>query len=293
MACKGPLKARNFLWRAAKSFLLTTLDLHARRVPIDTLCLICQCNHEGTFHALVERPAASPCWTEIQMSIDICQSRDFINWLNFLFEHYPCEEVEMATILCWSIWNNRNSKLWKNRTKSPTQIVQGARTNLLEWQRAQEGGLFRREQVTEAGMVKWNKPKRGEVVCNIDAGVFKAKGVSSYGALISDDEESFVAAIWGRIRGVLESREAEALGFREALSWLKGRNVTKVTIEGDAQVVVQALRSNVIDKSYFSSLICDCRLLLTDMRSYSVCFVRRSASLVAYLLAGEASLFSK
>ncbi|KAK9088929.1 hypothetical protein Scep_028011 [Stephania cephalantha] len=89
--------------------------------------------------------------------------------------------------------------------------------------------------------------------------------------------------------GVFGPKEAEAIGVREALSWLKEGNMLQVTVETDAQVVVQALSSNSKDLSYFGSLIDDCTELLTDMLSYKVCFVRRSANLAAHKIAREAS----
>ncbi|KAK9092874.1 hypothetical protein Syun_027785 [Stephania yunnanensis] len=136
---------------------------------------------------------------------------------------------------------------------------------------------------------KWNKPRRGTCTCNVDTAVFKEKGLSSIAAIIRVDSGAFIAAMGECFVGVFEPKEAEAIGVREALSWLKEGNMLQVTIETDAQVVVQPLSSNSKDLSYFGSLIDDCTELLTDMLSYKVCFVGRSANLAARKIAREAS----
>ncbi|KAK9149091.1 hypothetical protein Scep_007848 [Stephania cephalantha] len=74
----------------------------------------------------------------------------------------------------------------------------------------------------------------------------------------------------GPVNGILNPKEAEALGLREALSWLKVEKGGRVLIEVDAMEIVTALRSKFIDLSYFGSLIEDCKILLTNLRSHGV-----------------------
>ena len=76
----------------------------------------------------------------------------------------------------------------------------------------------------------------------------------------------------------------EALGVREALSWIKDRGQTKVIIETDCLRVVQAMRSRDVDFSHFGLIIQDCTFILATLRDVKVVFVRRSANSVAHTL---------
>lgn len=67
---------------------------------------------------------------------------------------------------------------------------------------------------------------------------------------------------------------AEAMAFREALSWVKKRDNSNVLFELDSLTVVQAMkRRKGEDRSYFGALISDCATMLKDLRSSNVYFV--------------------
>lgn len=58
---------------------------------------------------------------------------------------------------------------------------------------------------------------------------------------------------------------AEALAFREALSWLKTLQISRVFIELDSLCVVQAFHGKTKDSSYLGSIISDCSLIVKDL----------------------------
>ncbi|XP_073130840.1 uncharacterized protein [Henckelia pumila] len=94
-----------------------------------------------------------------------------------------------------------------------------------------------------------------------------------------------VGAIHGCILGIQNPAIAEALGIREALSWLKELDYYHFQIESDAKIVIDALNSSVSDHSSLGLLIEDCKLLVEEFQSCLFYFVRRSANQVAHALA--------
>ena len=88
-----------------------------------------------------------------------------------------------------------------------------------------------------------------------------------------------------RIRGMLDPAIAEAMSYREALSWLKSLGLNRVILEYDAQLVIQSILNPKVDVSYFGSLINDCRFLAKDLGECSFAFVKRSANQVTHVLA--------
>ena len=80
--------------------------------------------------------------------------------------------------------------------------------------------------------------------------------------------------------GSIASENAEAMGVREALNWIKGQQHNNVVVETDCLVVVQASRSSGIPGSYLGRLIDDCSKHLDMMKDINICviFAKRSAN---------------
>lgn len=85
--------------------------------------------------------------------------------------------------------------------------------------------------------------------------------------------------------GIVDPKIAEALAFRQALSWLKPLKISQVFIELNSLNVVQAFHNSSKDSSYFKSIILDCSSIVKGLRSYSVYFVRRSTNVAAHTIA--------
>ena len=83
------------------------------------------------------------------------------------------------------------------------------------------------------GAVCWERPLVGWAKCNVDATVFHSQSLVNYGCVVRNSEGIFLAASYDRFLGNFGAREAEALGVREALSWLKNLHLPRVIIEMD------------------------------------------------------------
>ena len=76
-------------------------------------------------------------------------------------------------------------------------------------------------------------------------------------------------------------KEAEAISFREALSWLCDKHLDNVVIKTDAQQIVMGLHG-VKDSSYTGLIIDDCLYFLKHFSNLSFYFVRKSTNIVAH-----------
>lgn len=86
---------------------------------------------------------------------------------------------------------------------------------------------------------------------------------------------------------------AEAMAFREALSWIKKRDAPNLLFELDSLIVVHAMRRRKLaDQSYFGAVISDCLIMMKDLRSSNIYFVKRSANVADHTVAREASSMS-
>ncbi|XP_074351999.1 uncharacterized protein LOC141691158 [Apium graveolens] len=141
------------------------------------------------------------------------------------------------------------------------------------------------------GKEQWKIPDRDTIKINVDAAIFKNENRFGHGFSARDYTGKLIEARsvcrFGRVKADL----AEALAFKEVLSWVKTKQWNKVIIETDCIKVVQALRSSVSLVSTFGLFISDCKQLLHDIADAEFCFIKRSANRVAHCLARQSCLF--
>ncbi|KAL9433206.1 hypothetical protein AB3S75_028098 [Citrus x aurantiifolia] len=111
------------------------------------------------------------------------------------------------------------------------------------------------------GAVSWEKPEFGWVKRNVDAVVFASQERIELGCVIHNSDGRFFAARCVGRFGTFSAREAEALGIREALSWLKEYQLPCVIVEMDCLQVFQALTGVFYGPNGFGLIIEDCREL--------------------------------
>ena len=81
----------------------------------------------------------------------------------------------------------------------------------------------------------------------------------------------------------LAPKEAKVIKVREALSWLKHIQMTKVLVEMDSQVVFNALNRPSLTSSPFTMLVKDCQGLAKSMSNIIFTFAKRFAMLTLWL----------
>lgn len=209
-----------------------------------------------------------------------------------LFAVSKLQELELFCSIAWNIWAHRNIVVWDHRHQSPLRVVNEASTILFQWQQAQVKQKRNCSINNREGVAVWQKPSPGWKSRNVDAVVSINSGHSSFGCILRDEQGSFIAGYGGNLMGIVDPRTAEAMAFREVLSWLKRLHISQVFIELDSLGVVQAFHSNLSDDSYFGSIVKDCSDIAKDLRSYLVYFIRRSANSTAHYVAREASFLS-
>uniref|UniRef100_A0A803P7F6 RNase H type-1 domain-containing protein n=1 Tax=Cannabis sativa TaxID=3483 RepID=A0A803P7F6_CANSA len=93
------------------------------------------------------------------------------------------------------------------------------------------------------------------------------------------------------MNGVVRPELAEAIGVREALSWIKANGWQQVTLESDCLLVIQAIRSPLIMIFSFGSVIQECKALLLELGNVLIYFVKRSSNSVAHSFARAFSFY--
>ena len=288
-----PSKVKNFIWRAAKNVLPTAINLISKRVEITSTCAVCSANEESVLHALIECSFAKSCGFSSPVGfVGCCGS--FLGWLEHIFTRCSREDCNIAMMICWRIWIHRNDIIWNDKFGSVQQVLNSAGQLLYQWQVAKKQVYYVDDDVHRLahGAVSWERPKFGWVKCNVDAAIFESQRRFGLGCVLRNSDGCFLAARCVGRPGMFGAREAEALGIREALSWLKKLQFPCVVVEMDCLQVFQALTEGFSGPNGFGLIIEECRALALSIGEVKFSFVRRSANFAAHTIARAGSSMS-
>ncbi|KAM6561917.1 hypothetical protein CsatB_021915 [Cannabis sativa] len=241
-------------------------------------------------HALAFCPIATQCWEKVNITIPIQQDTCFLDWCGTVFNTVNAETRKLFCIICWAIWSARNDKVWKNKTSNASFIVAFSTCYLEQWNSAQAPYLetSRTGLMAGDGLDRWCAPNANEIKVNVDASIFEGSHAYGYGIVARNEHGFMIEGLSRLCHGIVRPELAEAIGVREALSWIKDKRWQQVVLETDCLVVVQAIRNPTHMISLFGDVIKECQNLLVNLRGVTISFVKRSANLVAHTIARAA-----
>ncbi|CAH9109350.1 unnamed protein product [Cuscuta europaea] len=146
------------------------------------------------------------------------------------------------------------------------------------WEQAQQTAIALANQGSTCTSL-WRRPLQGRVKLNVDAAVRDYH--CGLGWILRNEEGVFVAGAAKSWRGKLSPLEAELVGIREALSWVKEQGWERVDVELDAARAIAEIKNGSCISS--AGVIAeDVRDLCSRMMDISFCFIRRSANRAAH-----------
>ncbi|KAL8122007.1 hypothetical protein AgCh_018659 [Apium graveolens] len=218
----------------------------------------------------------------------------------------PLQNNVVASLLCidkkeWDlevlsdVLNERDQVLAETYVQYSWEgTVAAARKYLNQWNVTQNRTFLYPLQphVEGDGATVWFKPKHNLVKVSVDAAVFEDRGEVSFGFVARNSDGELIEARAMVHPHLVAPVVAEAMAFKEALSWMDTRGWHDDIIESDCLPVIQAVGSKVPIKSYLRLVIEECRSLLLRLNKITLFFVKRSANMVAHQIARESYFLS-
>jgi ribonuclease HI len=291
---QAPPKAKHLLWRIGKGCIPTRTRLHDRCVPCPLICPICEHGNEDDWHIFFN----------CHESIQAIQSAGLDHVITARTQHFStvaelifsiCTNEDRATagrfaVLMWTLWKNRNDKVWNDVKEAGRSLGFKAMHNWQEWIAVQQQqSTIMQQQHT----VVWQKPPIDWYKCNVDAGFHKNLNRATAGWCVRDYDGSFVIAGTCWKEGHYSIVEGEAYALLEAMRAMEQHAVTRVIFETDSKSVVDAIHNLHGGTSEFSYLICNIKHILLSKPNFVVKFIKRQANMVAHTLAKAASSWSR
>ena len=187
-------------------------------------------------------------------------------------------------VVAWSIWLTRN----KSRVNEPCtpldKIFEAAHLTLSEYQTK----TTPRQPMAPSVTVKW-KPTRSDFYkVNYDGAVLKDSGEAGIGVVIRNEKGEVMGSLAEKIKKPDSVEVLEALAARRAILFATELGLQRVIIEGDSEIVFQAVSEVCSVCSCIGHIIKDCKSISGLFQTHSFSHTRRQGNAVAHALAKRA-----
>lgn len=152
-------------------------------------------------------------------------------FLIFLLEKLstaPSEEISKICITLWGIWFWRNKKVWDAKSVTPEFAMDISFRVYSDWLEVKKHQMSSGHTGTSGSKgvdTKWTVPEIDVLKVNVDASVFLGAPTFRIGMVMRDHRGNFVVGKTMCLSAVDTIFEAEALGLREALSWIENQQL--------------------------------------------------------------------
>ncbi|CAJ2645584.1 unnamed protein product [Trifolium pratense] len=288
-----PPKIKNFIWRLCRNCIPTRARLIQKGVNCPDICALCENEQENNLHIFLLCNNAKEIWKSVGWWNTLQTHLQHNNIADIIFsvlQVFNSDQVSLFMVLLWSIWQQRNDKVWRDKVE-PFQHVRARAINLLTyWKGAQNHKNLHSQQRQHNTAICWSKPPTGRYKCNIDASFSKQQNKVGIGMCIRDDQGRFVLAKTEWLSPITDVDIGEALGLLSALNWVHDLQLENVDFELDSRNVVTSFHSKHPNTSELGDIIKDCvRVYNTYFRNSRIEFIRRQANEVAHALARVAT----
>lgn len=105
----------------------------------------------------------------------------------------------------------------------------------------------------------WTKSDLGTIKLNIDGAIFDVDGKFGFGCVARNHVGEVIDVMAEARQEIVQPEVVEALGVKEALSWIKAKGWNRVQVESDCLTTIQAINNSISMVSMFGLIIEDCR----------------------------------
>ena len=136
-----------------------------------------------------------------------------------------------------------------------------------------------------ARAARWTPPLSPHLKINFDGATFKELGCAGIGVVVQNSTGAVIGALSQRIMMPSFAAIVELLACRMALFFAKDLGVVQCIMEGDAEVIIKALRQKDSSHPEYGHVIQDVLFLASDFQSCCFYHVKRIGNLIAHCLA--------
>ncbi|XP_065636569.1 uncharacterized protein LOC136070491 [Quercus suber] len=259
-----PSKVKQFMWRVCKNILPTNYGLKLKRITMEDAYGVCG-KVESSGHALWDCEVAKAIWRESKLTLPKFHSplRDFMD-------------------VVWKM----NATKFEGRGKAEKVVAKEAEMLVGEFCSLNEA----LNHTTSMRNVKWTPLCEGWYKVNVDGAVFKEASSYGVGVVIRNAQGQIMGAMSKKLNLPLGAMEVEAKAFEEGLLLAGDLGLKNVILEGDAQVVTNALLGKCLPPTSIQMIVLGSKLWKQKVQEWKINHVRRTGNTATHLMARNAKL---
>ncbi|KAI5018161.1 hypothetical protein ZWY2020_043049 [Hordeum vulgare] len=181
--------------------------------------------------------------------------------------------------MMWQWWTARNKSNAKDGSRSVAEVVAKSR----RW--AGEFALYLtkpRDSSTHAkGFDQWERPVTKMLKINTDGAFSENPRRGGWGFVIRDSDGAVAVSGAGKMAFLMDAVHAEAEACIQGLTTTMNWGMTRIVVETDSKVLVDALNKEVYDRSHIGVIVRDAQMLAgLNFSNVSFRFCRRNCNKV-------------
>ncbi|CAN1829807.1 hypothetical protein LINPERHAP1_LOCUS32653 [Linum perenne] len=142
-AFRAQPKIKHFAGRLGRGVLPTRTALRERRIGVPVACAFVRARrrHFGTFSLNVTQlGGAGNTWVSSSLSTQVPKGLPHLRTGCCRLLTRPDKVVQEVLVVLWSLWKERNARVWDNKRLRPVWILKPGLEELTDWLRAKERG---------------------------------------------------------------------------------------------------------------------------------------------------------
>ena len=267
-------RIQSFVWLCCHESIGVRDCLNQRGMLGDTQCPLCHASNESILHALRDCGVVKQIWLHLDESR--CNSLFFNSNLQDWLETNGTNQQRVGrfavpwsivfSFAIWLLWKQRNLMVFKGRRPNPL-LAKDILLRAFEYLSYASPTKDAVRRVCKP--VCWSKPASGWVKLNTDGSSLGNSGLAGGGGLIRDEEGKWITGFACKI-GKTTSFIVELWALHDGLNVCINHRFAAVEVELDAKAIIDALANLSYTNIFVSSLMDDCRLLITQIPQ--ICF---------------------
>ncbi|XP_042974763.1 uncharacterized protein LOC122306401 [Carya illinoinensis] len=245
-------KVKLFLWKALNGILPTRSILFKRRVIDNSTCPMCSREEETDIHVLWDCPAAVDVWGEDCSPVRKWGRNfgDFTTLWSELQSKLEEGKLHIVAEVLYGLWRRRNAMVFEGKFKGPCVLIQQAVRDAEAVTLAHEKPRENRTRPVETVRTVWKPPSQDYLKVNVDAAVDSKRGKVGIGIVVRDFRGEVHVIVAAPRQLTRNASVAESLAMLRAILLCSELGLTRVQLEGDAKVVVEAINFRSFNTSW-------------------------------------------
>ena len=252
----------------------------------DDCCDFCK-ESETSSHCLWSCIIVKDTWKGLGFNIDnSVPPKEFLDVFWLLLESLGDKDQEFFAIVAQCLWNNKNTVRHGGASKQGKTIVEDARRY---WEEVQSSVppkcQLPRPMINDK---HWSPPPLDQYKVNVEAAIFKEQGTCGIGVVIKKNKGQIMGAMSKKVEFPLQALEAKAKAAEASILLTWDLGLKDIIVEGDAQMVIQALNGVVAPAIPILKIIEGSKRYLQMFCSWKAVHTNRKNNTAAPLLARDA-----